>query len=124
MFGISKDFTFAAAHHLPQLPDNHKCRRVHGHNYTVRIEATKASLDDDDFVFDYACFDPFAGYLKAILDHRDLNEVIPFMPTAERLAHHLWRAALSHVPELAECSRVRVGVSETPSTWAWYSPDE
>ena len=34
---IYKDITFEAAHLLPNLPDDHKCRRLHGHSFKVRI---------------------------------------------------------------------------------------
>lgn len=37
---IFKDFHFEAAHRLPNVPDAHKCSRLHGHNYKVRIEVT------------------------------------------------------------------------------------
>ncbi|MEM1009583.1 MAG: 6-carboxytetrahydropterin synthase, partial [Myxococcota bacterium] len=29
---IYKEFTFEAAHHLPFVPEGHKCRRLHGHS--------------------------------------------------------------------------------------------
>ena len=32
---ITKSFSFDAAHWLPQVPENHKCRRLHGHTYRV-----------------------------------------------------------------------------------------
>ena len=28
---IWKEFTFEAAHLLPNVPEGHKCRRLHGH---------------------------------------------------------------------------------------------
>ena len=34
---IWKEFSFDAAHLLPNVPEGHKCRRLHGHTYTVRI---------------------------------------------------------------------------------------
>ena len=50
MHAITKAFSFAAAHSLPQLPDGHKCRRVHGHNYEVLVELRSEELDDFSFV--------------------------------------------------------------------------
>lgn len=35
MYRIGKRFMFEAAHHLPDLPEGHKCARLHGHSYTV-----------------------------------------------------------------------------------------
>ena len=31
------DFRFEAAHRLPKVPEGHKCARLHGHSYRVRI---------------------------------------------------------------------------------------
>ena len=32
---IFKEFTFEAAHFLPNVPEDHKCRRLHGHSFRV-----------------------------------------------------------------------------------------
>lgn len=37
MYRIGKLFRFEAAHHLSDLPEGHKCARLHGHSYTVEI---------------------------------------------------------------------------------------
>ena len=34
---IYKDITFEAAHMLPNVPEDHKCRQLHGHSFKVRI---------------------------------------------------------------------------------------
>ena len=34
---IWREFTFEAAHLLPNVPEGHKCRRLHGHSYRVKI---------------------------------------------------------------------------------------
>lgn len=116
---ISKDFTFAASHQLNGLPDTHKCARLHGHNYVVRIELTGA-LDEVGFVLDYGELGVI-GMLLDDLDHRHLNDLFSFNPTAELLAEWLWREAVRYLP--AGSWRVSgVGVSETPKTWAWYRP--
>ncbi len=38
---LFKDFTFEAAHHLPHVPEGHKCGRLHGHSFMVRLEITR-----------------------------------------------------------------------------------
>ncbi len=35
---LFKDFTFEAAHRLPHVPEGHKCGRLHGHSFMVRLE--------------------------------------------------------------------------------------
>lgn len=37
---IFKDFHFEAAHRLPHVPEDHKCGRLHGHSFMVRLELT------------------------------------------------------------------------------------
>ena len=34
---LTKDFTFEAAQTLPNAPEGHKCRRMHGHSFKVEI---------------------------------------------------------------------------------------
>ena len=34
---LYKDFSFEAAHRLPNVPDGHKCARLHGHSFHVRV---------------------------------------------------------------------------------------
>ncbi|HKJ74990.1 MAG TPA: 6-carboxytetrahydropterin synthase, partial [Alphaproteobacteria bacterium] len=34
---IFKEFTFEAAHLLPNVPPEHKCRRLHGHSFRARL---------------------------------------------------------------------------------------
>src|SRR3990172_7768391 len=34
---LYKEITFEAAHRLPNLPEGHKCARLHGHSYRVEL---------------------------------------------------------------------------------------
>ena len=34
---IYKDFSFDSAHFLPNVPDGHKCKNMHGHTYKLRV---------------------------------------------------------------------------------------
>jgi 6-pyruvoyltetrahydropterin/6-carboxytetrahydropterin synthase len=120
---ISKDFSFAASHQLHGLPAGHKCGRVHGHNYTVRVTITAGALARHGFVLDYGDLAPFGAWLDEHLDHRHLNDLVNFQPSAELLARHL-HGMLTTVVEVPAGARVRVGVSETPKTWAVYEPGD
>ena len=35
---IFKEFRFEAAHRLPNVPEGHKCARLHGHSFLIKIE--------------------------------------------------------------------------------------
>ncbi len=120
---IGKRFKFEAAHHLPGLPEGHKCRRPHGHSYTVEVVLTAGELTPPGFVTDFADLAPFRAYLDRDLDHRDLNEVVDFPPTSENLAAHLAGWFMTNVEPTIPARLVRVRVSETADTWAEYTPD-
>ena len=34
---IAKEFRFEAAHYLPKVAPDHKCRRMHGHSYRFEV---------------------------------------------------------------------------------------
>ncbi|AGK58017.1 hypothetical protein HYPDE_31713 [Hyphomicrobium denitrificans 1NES1] len=85
---VTATYSFEAAHFLPKVPEGHKCRRLHGHNY--RVDVTVAGgLDARGFVLDYAELDAVVQPIIDELDHRCLND-IPGLdnPTSEILA--LW----------------------------------
>lgn len=116
MYTISKEFHFSASHQLDHLPEGHQCARLHGHNYKVELILQAKDLDQDDFVLDYGDLKPFKQLIDEKLDHRHLNDVIPYRTTAENIARWLYEWAKERWPQV-----VAVRVSETPKTWATYS---
>ena len=74
-------FRFEAAQSLPQLPEGHPCRKLHGHSYQIEVGA--GDLDD---------LERHLAALYEILDHRYLNEVEGLdHATCERIARWVWR---------------------------------
>ena len=118
MYRITKEFAFSASHQLKDLPADHQCARLHGHNYVVVVELASAELNAHGFVRDYHELGPLKRYIDDELDHRHLNDVLgDDMVTAERLAKHMYDWCADRWPETAA-----VKVSETPKTWAEYRP--
>ncbi len=115
MFTIQKQFSFSASHQLDGLSPEHQCSRLHGHNYIVELVLQAEELDENGFVVDYLDLKPFKEYIDNTLDHRHLNEVLPFQTSAENLAKFLYDWAKAR---WSQVSAVRV--SETPKTWAEY----
>ncbi len=115
---ITKSFTFDAAHWLPHVPQEHKCRRLHGHTYTV-VLGLEGELDPRlGWVQDYnevsAAFRP----LLREMDHRCLNELEGLgNPTAEVLAAWIHARLAADLPLLTD-----VTVRETPTSEAIYRP--
>lgn len=121
-FTCTKRFHFAASHQLDGLVEDHQCSRLHGHNYEVELEVAADRLDENGMVFDYGEMAPFGDFLAVKLDHRHLNDLVDFNPTAERLAWWLADQALDllELPAWAHISAVRV--METPRSVAEYRP--
>lgn len=106
---IGRTYRFESAHHLPHLPDGHKCKNLHGHNYRVEI-VVSGTLDARGFVRDFAEIDADMAPLVAQVDHKLLND-IPGLenPTAEVIAAWFFE-------RIAACESVRV--YENDECWA------
>lgn len=122
MYTIGKRFSFDAAHQLPDLPAGHKCRRLHGHTYTVEVSLAAEALTGGGpgFVVDFTDLAPLGRYLADDFDHRLLNDVVDFPPTSERLAAHLYWWCVDNLALPGGVAVAAVTVSETPATWARY----
>jgi 6-pyruvoyltetrahydropterin/6-carboxytetrahydropterin synthase len=106
---IGRTYRFESAHHLPLLPEGHKCKNLHGHNYRVDI-VMRGTLDPRGFVKDFAEIDAEIMPLIKKLDHRLLNEVEGLEnPTAEVIAAWFFQ-------RIEGCERVRV--YENDDCWA------
>lgn len=119
MFTITKDMHFSASHQIANLPEGHPCGRVHGHNFIVRLHLSSPTLDNVGFVTDYNDLREFQAWLDDQFDHRHLNDVVDFNPTAENMCRYLYEQA--HKMGLTQVSAV--SWSETPKTWATYQPE-
>ena len=88
---LFKDFTFEAAHRLPNAPEGHKCARLHGHSYQVTVRVDGPVDPERGWVVDFAELSEAMAPLLDQLDHRYLNEVEGLAnPTSEVLAVWLW----------------------------------
>ena len=100
---IFKEFTFESAHHLPNVPEGHKCRRLHGHSFRVRL-AVEGDLDPvTGWVMDFADIKAAFEPILKRLDHYYLNE-IPGLenPTSEVIAKWIWAELKPKLPMLSE----------------------
>lgn len=113
-FTVSKRFSFEAAHSLPHLPEGHKCRNVHGHSYVIEIFCT-GPLDARGFVVDYAEISAAMKPIIEQLDHRNLNDVLPCLTTAENVGQWIM-VQLDRSGKLPAQIVSRVDVHETART--------
>lgn len=113
---IWKDFTFEAAHRLPNVPADHKCARLHGHSFQASIFVKGTVVEPAGWVIDFAdikaAFHPYYEQL----DHHYLND-IPGLenPTSEHIAHWIWSVVERKLPGLC-----RVIVRETCTSGCVY----
>src|SRR3954471_863290 len=72
---IFREFTFEAAHRLPNVPEGHKCARLHGHSYRVEVRVSGEVGTETGWVVDFAEIKAAFRPLHETLDHHYLNEV-------------------------------------------------
>lgn len=113
---IFKRFHIEAAHRLPNVPDGHKCARMHGHSFQVEIHVAGEPGPESGWVMDFAelkrAFQPTFDQL----DHRCLNDVAGLEnPTSENLARWIWNRLAPDLPQLS-----RVVVNETCTSGCEY----
>lgn len=116
---IYKEFTFEAAHHLPHVPEGHKCRRLHGHSFRAEVHVS-GDLDPAlGWVMDYGDIKALVRPVIKRLDHYYLNE-IPGLenPTSENIARWMWRELKPILPQLS-----RIVIKETCTSGCVYSGD-
>ena len=82
MYYVEKRLEISAAHRL-ELDYESKCTNIHGHNWIVTIYCKARELNDAGMVTD---FTEIKKKVQGMLDHKYLNDILPFNPTAENMA--------------------------------------
>ncbi|MBR1713046.1 MAG: 6-carboxytetrahydropterin synthase [Alloprevotella sp.] len=101
MYYLSKRIEIAFAHQL-QLDYESPCRRQHGHNAIVTVYCRAEELNANGMVVD---FKHVKEIVKERLDHRCLNDLFDFNPTAENIARWI-------CDQIPQCYKVTVQESE------------
>ena len=100
---IYREFTFEAAHRLPNVPDGHKCARLHGHSYLAVVHVAGQVGEDTGWVQDFGDIKAAFKPLEEELDHHYLNEVPGLEnPTSEVLAKWIWDRVIRDLPNMTE----------------------
>lgn len=97
MYYIQKTMEISASHQLTLSYDS-KCSHLHGHNWKITVFCKSAELNQDGMVID---FSEIKKRIHGYLDHGNLNELLPFNPTAENIARWV-------CDQIDKCYRVEV----------------
>ncbi|TVR78241.1 MAG: 6-carboxytetrahydropterin synthase QueD [Saprospirales bacterium] len=113
---IFKQFTFDSAHFLPNVPEDHKCRRIHGHTYILEVYIEGPLKEQFEWVEDFAVVKAAVNPVIKELDHYLLND-IPGLenPTCERIAIYIWNRIKPNLPGLK-----KIRLNETPTSGVVY----
>ncbi|MFA6779754.1 MAG: 6-carboxytetrahydropterin synthase QueD [Paludibacteraceae bacterium] len=101
MYKISKRIEISAAHSLKTNYESF-CNHLHGHNWIITIHCQSENLNENGMVEDFSAI---KSLMKRKLDHQNLNEVLPFNPTAENIAKWI-------CDQIPTCYKVEVQESE------------
>lgn len=114
---IFKEFTFEAAHRLPNVPEGHKCARLHGHSFLLRIVVGGEPDSHTGWIMDFGDIKAAVKPIIDQLDHYYLND-IPGLenPTSENLAIWIWQKLKPQLPAL-----LRVEMRETCTSGCSYA---
>ena len=111
---IFKIFTLEAAHHLPNVPANHKCRRLHGHSFRIEIHVAGPVQAEAGWIMDFADVTRAFNPVYEQLDHHYLNEIEGLEnPTSENISRWLWDRLKPAIPML---SAIVVLLTQIPVT--------
>lgn len=116
MMTIYKEFTFDAAHFLPNVPQGHKCRQLHGHTYLLRVYVAGEPVQYEQWVMDYGDLKSQVMPVLSRIDHQYLNDIKGLEnPTAEMVALWIWRELKPALPGLK-----KIELKETPGSGVIY----
>ena len=116
---IFKEFTIEAAHRLPNVPEGHKCARVHGHSFRIEVHVSGPVDERLGWIIDFADIKAAISPVEDALDHRYLNDIAGLEnPTSENLARWIWHRVAPALPALS-----KVVVRETCTTGCVYRGD-
>ncbi len=108
MYEVIKRLEISAAHKL-NLDYESKCSNLHGHNWVVTVYLRSETLNQNGMIMD---FSEIKRKISDKLDHKVINDVVDFNPTAENMARFI-------LDELAPCC-YRVEVEESENNKAVY----
>jgi 6-pyruvoyltetrahydropterin/6-carboxytetrahydropterin synthase len=114
---IYKEFSFEAAHLLPNVPQGHKCGRLHGHSFYVTIYVSGEIDKHTGWLIDFSEIKRIFKPIYDQLDHYYLNDIAGLEnPTSENLAIWIWDKLKPALPMMS-----KIEVKETCTSGCIYT---
>jgi len=120
-FEVMIERNFSSAHQLRGYRG--KCENLHGHNYKIEIYARGSELNNIGLLVDFVELKEAADDLVSYLDHKNLNELEPFVTEQNPSAENVARFILKRLAARIDDDRVqiyKVRCFETPTSVATY----
>ena len=118
---VYRSFRIHASRFLPNLSDDHICKKMHGHTFNIKVFVSGEINKKDGFVIDFYEIDSiFNKHIHPLIDHKVLNEVSGLEnPTSENLCKWIWDNLEQYITGL-----YRIELSEDYGTGIIYQPNE
>ena len=89
---VYRTFRFHAARFLPNLKDDHICKKIHGHTFNLTVYISGDIKEPDGFVIDFFDIDKIINKkILPLIDHKLLNDIENLdNPTSENLIKWIW----------------------------------
>src|SRR2546427_8206104 len=105
-FEVMIERNFSSAHQLRGYQG--KCENLHGHNYRIEIYARGRELNNIGLLVDFVELKHAADDLVTYLDHKNLNELEPFVEKQHPSAEIVARFVLESVASRIDDNRVQI----------------
>jgi 6-pyruvoyltetrahydropterin/6-carboxytetrahydropterin synthase len=96
---LEREFHYDSAHYLPNVPEGHKCGRMHGHTYRLIVTIAGRVDEHTGWMLDFSDIDQAVKPLVDRLDHHVINDVLP-NPTVELQLIWFWDQLAGKIPLL------------------------
>lgn len=117
---VTKEFTFDSAHFLNKYEG--KCANLHGHTYKLQVTVS-GKLNKQGMVIDFNELKEIINKkIVAIFDHKVINEVFPYNPTAENMTIYFFEVIKEYLEKNYKNKIFveRVRLYETPTSYVEY----
>ena len=116
MYSLELKYHFDSSHQL-KLDYPSACQNIHGHRWNIVVGIRSEVLDKNGMIIDFK-------HLKGVidrLDHKHLNDVVKFNPTAENISKYLYDEIKNVMFEKEIPAMLKVTVFESPDASITYA---